>query len=265
MSWLSNWETMLNELATEINELKTYEDVIEAENIKLILGKSQIFINNLSEENVAESILYAAILFQMYMHDPKYLPGENKVEMYKGDDQQTILIESEHWTRSDVEMEIDTELASDIIYEIRKHANAFPHIVSILKGASSSNTMRSKYNVDLKPEMALDQHMRWIPAKNAVAIVVTSDNFVPADGESRKVAGNMKGIMLEIMEAEDDQSEQLLIASDPSTMDVVWQKTGANNLFECNGTKTAEKLYLNNSVSIKHGISVGNPSSTQSP
>ena len=66
-------------------------------------------------------------------------------------------------------MEIDTELASEIIYEIRKHANVFPHIVSILKGAPSSNTMRSEYKVDLKPEMALDNHMRWIALKNAVA------------------------------------------------------------------------------------------------
>jgi hypothetical protein len=230
MSWLSNWETMLNELATEINEFN--EDVIGTENIKLILGKSQIFINHLSEENVAEATLYAAILFQMYMLDPKYLPGDNKTTSYKGEEQQTILIESENWTRSTVEIEIDTQLASDIIYEIRKHVNTFPHIVSILKGASCSHQRRSKYNVDLKPEMALDHHMRWVSAKNAVAIVVTSDNFVPADGESRKVAGNMKGIMLETMEAEDDQSEQLLIVSDPSTMDVVWQMAGANNLFE---------------------------------
>jgi hypothetical protein len=92
--------------------------------------------------------------------------------------------------------------------------------------------MRSEYKVDLKPEMALDNHMRWIALKNAVAIIVTSDNFVPTDRESRKVAGNIKGIMLEIMEAEDRQSEQLLIASDPSTMDVVWQMTTANNLFD---------------------------------
>jgi hypothetical protein len=133
MSWLSSGVSRLKELATEIKERTPLEEVIEAENIKLILGKTQIYIDHLSEENVAESILYAAILHQMYMHDPKYLPGGNKVAMFKGDDQQTILIESEHWTRSDVEMGIDTELASDIIYEIRKYANVFPNIVSIVK------------------------------------------------------------------------------------------------------------------------------------
>ena len=196
------------------------------------MGKSQIFISHLDSENVAASILYAALLYQIYMHGPNYLPGGNKVEMYMGDDQQTILVESEHWTRSDVEMEIDSELALEIIHEIRKHANTFPHIVSILKGAPSSNTMRLEYKVELKPEMALDNHMRWIGLKNAVAITVTSDNFVPADGESRKVAGNMKGTMLETLEAEDAQSEELLTVSDPSTMDVVWQLTSANNLFE---------------------------------
>jgi hypothetical protein len=202
-SCLSNWESMLKELATEIDELKTVEDVIEAEDIKLILGKSQIFINHLSEENVAESILYAAVLYQIYMHDPNYLPGGKKVVMFKGEDQQTILVESEQWTRSDVEMEIDSTLASEIIYEIRKQSNTFPNIVSILQGAPSTTSMRSEYKVDLKPEMALDNHMRWIPLKNAVANVVTSDNFIPADGESRKVAGNMKGIMLETMETEE--------------------------------------------------------------
>ena len=62
--------------------------------------------------------------------------------------------------------------------------------------------------------------------------IVTSDNFVPVDGESRKVAGNMKGIMLETMGPEDIQSEQLLTASDPSTMDVVWQTTSSSNLFD---------------------------------
>ena len=38
-SCLSNWESMLKELATEIDELKTVEDVIEAEDIKLNSGQ----------------------------------------------------------------------------------------------------------------------------------------------------------------------------------------------------------------------------------